>query len=77
MIISRWCDGGFWFMPHRMPSGYSLALAWRAPEGVAAMHLIRALGGDMQARLIPRNEGQKGDTEENRKIAAEIQRCRP
>ncbi|WP_162630485.1 fructose-bisphosphatase class II, partial [Haemophilus influenzae] len=36
---------------------------------------IRALGGDMQARLIPRNE-VKGDTEENKKIAAnEIQRC--
>ena len=46
-----------------------------APEGVAAAAAIRALGGDMQARLIPRNE-VKGDTEENRKIAAEeIQRC--
>ncbi|EGT82351.1 fructose-bisphosphatase, class II [Haemophilus quentini] len=44
-----------------------------APEGVAAA--IRALGGDMQARLLPRNE-VKGDTEENKKIAAdEIQRC--
>lgn len=27
-----------------------------APEGVAAAAAIRALGGDMQARLIPRNE---------------------
>ena len=46
-----------------------------APEGVAAAAAIRALGGDMQARLIPRNE-VKGDTEENRKIAAEeVQRC--
>lgn len=46
-----------------------------APEGVAAAAAIRALGGDMQARLIPRNE-VKGDTEENKKIAAnEIQRC--
>lgn len=46
-----------------------------APEGVAAAAAIRALGGDMQARLIPRNE-IKGDTEENKKIAAnEIQRC--
>lgn len=45
------------------------------PEGVAAAAAIRALGGDMQARLIPRNE-VKGDTEENKKIAAnEIQRC--
>ncbi|HHF0350149.1 TPA: class II fructose-bisphosphatase [Haemophilus influenzae] len=46
-----------------------------APEGVAAAAAIRALGGDMQARLIPRNE-VKGDTEENKKIASdEIQRC--
>ena len=46
-----------------------------APEGVAAAAAIRALGGDMQARLIPRNE-VKSDTEENKKIAAnEIQRC--
>ena len=42
---------------------------------MAAAAAIRALGGDMQARLIPRNE-VKGDTEENRKIAAEeVQRC--
>ncbi|HHF6818836.1 TPA: class II fructose-bisphosphatase [Haemophilus influenzae] len=46
-----------------------------APEGVAAAAAIRALGGDMQARLIPHNE-VKGDTEENKKIAVdEIQRC--
>ena len=46
-----------------------------APEGVAAAAAIRALGGDMQARLLPRNE-VKGDIEENKKIAAdEIQRC--
>ncbi|WP_048950735.1 class II fructose-bisphosphatase [Haemophilus influenzae] len=46
-----------------------------APEGVAAAAAIRALGGDMQARLIPRNE-VKSDTKENKKIAAnEIQRC--
>lgn len=46
-----------------------------APEGVAAAAAIRALGGDMQARLIPRNQ-LKDDSEENRKIAAnEIQRC--
>ena len=46
-----------------------------APEGVAAAAAIRALGGDMQARLLPRNE-VKGDSEENKKIAAdEIQRC--
>ena len=46
-----------------------------APEGVAAAAAIRALGGDMQARLIPRNQ-VKDDSEENRKIAVnEIQRC--
>lgn len=46
-----------------------------APEGVAVAAAIRALGGDMQARLIPRNQ-VKDDSEENRKIAAnEIQRC--
>ena len=46
-----------------------------APEGVAAAAAIRALGGDMQARLIPRNQ-VKDDSEKNRKIAAnEIQRC--
>ena len=46
-----------------------------APEGVAAAAAIRALGGDMQARLIPRNQ-VKDDSEENRKIAAnEIERC--
>ncbi|OOF70177.1 class II fructose-bisphosphatase [Rodentibacter caecimuris] len=46
-----------------------------APEGVAAAAAIRALGGDMQARLIPRNQ-VKSDTPENRQIAAEeIRRC--
>ncbi|TDQ56148.1 fructose-1,6-bisphosphatase II [Mesocricetibacter intestinalis] len=46
-----------------------------APEGVVAAAAIRALGGDMQARLIPRHQ-VKGDTAENREIAArEIQRC--
>lgn len=46
-----------------------------APEGVVAAAAIRALGGDMQARLIPRNE-VKGNTAENQAIAAtEIARC--
>ena len=46
-----------------------------APEGVVAAAAIRALGGEMQARLIPRNQ-VKGDTEENRKLAEEeIRRC--
>ena len=46
-----------------------------APEGVASAAAIRALGGDMQARLLPRNQ-VKGDTEENQHLAAEeIRRC--
>ena len=45
-----------------------------APEGVAAAAAIRALGGDMQARLIPRNEVKA--TPKKIKIASdEIQRC--
>lgn len=47
-----------------------------APEGVVAAAAIRALGGDMQARLLPRHL-VKGDTPENRQIAEqEIQRCK-
>lgn len=46
-----------------------------APEGVISAAAVRALGGEMQARLIPRDQ-VKGDTEENRQIAAqETQRC--
>ncbi|TCP97328.1 fructose-1,6-bisphosphatase II [Cricetibacter osteomyelitidis] len=47
-----------------------------APEGVVAAAAIRALGGEMQARLIPRNQ-VKGDSEENQRLAAdEIRRCK-
>lgn len=46
-----------------------------APEGVVTAAAVRALGGDMQARLLPRNV-VKGDTPENIEIAKqEIQRC--
>lgn len=46
-----------------------------APEGVVAGAAIRALGGEMQVRLLPRNQ-VKGDSEENRIIAQqEISRC--
>lgn len=46
-----------------------------APEGVAAAAAINALGGDMQARLIPRNL-VKGNSLENQQIAEdEIRRC--
>ena len=46
-----------------------------APEGVAAAAAIRALGGDMQGRLLPRNQ-VKEDNAENRRLAAEeIARC--
>lgn len=46
-----------------------------APEGVVAAAAVRALGGDMQARLIPRDQ-VKGASAENQAIAAdEILRC--
>ena len=46
-----------------------------APEGVISAAAIRALGGDMQACLLPRHE-VKGDTPENQKLGAkETQRC--
>ncbi|MGC7561068.1 class II fructose-bisphosphatase [Pasteurella sp. PK-2025] len=46
-----------------------------APEGVIAAAAVRALGGEMQARLLPRNQ-VKGDCPENQAIAnEEIRRC--
>lgn len=46
-----------------------------APEGVVSAAAVRALDGDMQGRLLPRNK-VKGDTPENQAIAArEIERC--
>ncbi|MCK3656332.1 fructose 1,6-bisphosphatase [Pasteurellaceae bacterium Macca] len=46
-----------------------------APEGVVAAAAVRALGGDMQARLIPRNQ-VKGNTLENFAHAEkELARC--
>lgn len=46
-----------------------------APEGVVAAAAVRALGGDMQTRLIPRDQ-VKGASAENQAIAAdEIRRC--
>ncbi len=46
-----------------------------APEGVIAAAAVSALGGDMQARLLPRDH-VKGDTPENQALAAEeIRRC--
>ncbi len=46
-----------------------------APEGVIAAAAVCALGGDMQARLLPRDH-VKGDTPENQALAAEeIRRC--
>lgn len=45
------------------------------PEGVTSAALVRALGGDMEARLLLRDE-VKGLTEENKKIAqTESERC--
>ncbi|MGF1730672.1 class II fructose-bisphosphatase [Photobacterium kasasachensis] len=47
-----------------------------APEGVVSAAAIRALGGDMHGRLLPRHE-VKGDSEENRQLGqVEIDRCR-
>ncbi|ATA20020.1 fructose-1,6-bisphosphatase II [Gibbsiella quercinecans] len=47
-----------------------------APEGVISAAVIRALDGDMQARLLPRHE-VKGDTVENRHIGEqELVRCK-
>ncbi|KLV07466.1 fructose 1,6-bisphosphatase [Photobacterium aquae] len=47
-----------------------------APEGVVSAAAIRALGGDMHGRLLPRHE-VKGDTEANRAHGQlEIDRCR-
>ncbi|MFM2481765.1 class II fructose-bisphosphatase [Celerinatantimonas sp. YJH-8] len=46
-----------------------------APEGVVSAAVVRALGGDMQARLLPRDQ-VKGSSVENQQIAAtEIHRC--
>ncbi|WJV53753.1 class II fructose-bisphosphatase [Prodigiosinella aquatilis] len=47
-----------------------------APEGVISAAVIRALGGDMQGRLLARHD-VKGDTAENRRIGEqELARCR-
>ncbi|GKX55703.1 fructose-1,6-bisphosphatase [Leminorella grimontii] len=47
-----------------------------APEGVISAAVIRALDGDMQARLLARHQ-VKGDTEENCRIGEEeLARCR-
>ena len=46
-----------------------------APEGVISAAVIRALDGDMQARLLPRHE-VKGDTPVNRRAGEqELARC--
>ncbi|WP_272537374.1 MULTISPECIES: class II fructose-bisphosphatase [unclassified Providencia] len=46
-----------------------------APEGIISAAIARALGGDMQARLVPRNKA-KEDTEQNKLLAAqEAIRC--
>lgn len=47
-----------------------------APEGVISAAVIRALDGDMQARLLARHQ-VKGDSEENRRIGEqELLRCK-
>lgn len=47
-----------------------------APEGVVSAAVIRALGGDMNGRLLPRHE-VKEDNAENRRLGEiEIARCK-
>ena len=47
-----------------------------APEGVISAAVIRALDGDMQARLLARHQ-VKGDNEDNRRIGEqELARCK-
>ena len=47
-----------------------------APEGIISAAIARALGGDMQARLISRDQA-KGDSEQNKLIAQqEALRCK-
>ncbi|HBO23865.1 MAG TPA: class II fructose-bisphosphatase [Providencia sp.] len=47
-----------------------------APEGIISAAIARALGGDMQARLISRDQA-KGDSEQNKQLALqETLRCK-
>ncbi|MCK3658059.1 fructose 1,6-bisphosphatase [Pasteurellaceae bacterium Pebbles2] len=46
-----------------------------APEGVITAAAVRALGGDMQARLLPRNEVKENSVENQQIAAEEIRRC--
>lgn len=47
-----------------------------APEGVVSAAVIRALGGDMQGRLLARHH-VKGDNEANRQLGEqELERCK-
>lgn len=47
-----------------------------APEGVISAAAMRALGGDMQARLVPRTEAKGGSPEYRELENIEVQRCR-
>lgn len=46
-----------------------------APEGVISAAAVRALGGDMQARLLPRNQVKEDNAENQAFAAEEICRC--
>lgn len=46
-----------------------------APEGVISAAAVRALGGDMQARLLPRNQVKEDNAENQAFAAEEIRRC--
>lgn len=47
-----------------------------APEGVIAAAAVRALGGNMQARLLPRNQVKGNSVETQRLAEMEIARCK-
>lgn len=46
-----------------------------APEGIVAAAAVRALGGEMQARLIPRNQVKENNAENQVIAQQEIERC--
>lgn len=46
-----------------------------APEGIVAAAAIRALGGEMQARLIPRHQVKENNTQNQAIAEQEIARC--
>ena len=46
-----------------------------APEGVISAAVVRALGGDMQGRLLLRSEAKGASAENDQQSALELERC--